>query len=99
MSRTPARIATWMAAVCATALAPATALEPGGDVSVSEDLSAVLALRGKPCDAIASHRRRAEADYQVTCTSGERYRIYVDGERLEIEELPPGPGPQESPSP
>lgn len=63
----------------------------GSDVPVPEDLLAVLKLRGKRCAAIESWQRRAESDFDVRCTDGPRYRIWVsDDDRVEIEE-PPAP--------
>ena len=90
MNRTPATLAAWAAALAAAA--PVAALEPGGNVSVEEDLLAVLTLRGKACEAVAATRRLAEADYEVDCSDGPRYRIRVDAEqRVVVEELPPTP--------
>lgn len=70
----------WLAA------APAAAVDAGGDVTVARDLLAVLELRAKSCGAIASHERLGEGDYRVRCSNGKRYRIYVQGERVVVEE-------------
>jgi len=83
-----------LAIACLAALAaapPVAAVEPGGaEVTAAEDLLAVLKLRGRPCDAIAEHRRVAESDYEVRCSDGPRYRIRVDAEqRVVVEELAP----------
>lgn len=82
-----------MACLAAFAAAPpAPAVEPGGaEVSAAEDLLAVLKLRGRPCAAVAEHRRVAESDYEVRCSDGPRYRIRVDAEqRVVVEELASG---------
>jgi hypothetical protein len=56
----------------------AVAQEPGGAVPVPEDLHSVLLLRGKECERLVAHERRGPSDYLVTCSGGERYRIWVD---------------------
>lgn len=67
----------------------AVAQEAGGNVTVAQDLLAVLTLRGKACAAVASHEQLGESDYLVVCTDGPRYRIYIaEGDRVEVEELP-----------
>ena len=53
---------------------------------VPQDLLAVLTLRGKPCGSIASYERKGESDYWVTCSDGHRYRVYVQGERVVVED-------------
>lgn len=94
------RLPTLACAACLAALAaaPLAALEPGGaEVTAAEDLLAVLRLRARQCEGIASHRRLAESDYEVTCTDGPRYRIRVDaGDRVVVERLADGaPGPSD----
>jgi hypothetical protein len=69
--------------VAAAAAASAQAPEPR--VSVPEDLLAVLTLRGKPCGEVVEHRRRGDNDYDVTCSSGDRYRVFVRDGRVVIE--------------
>jgi hypothetical protein len=70
------------------AAAPSLGQEAGGNVTVARDLLAVLSLRGKACEAIASHEKIGESNYQVACTDGPRYRSYIaDEDRVEIEEL------------
>ncbi len=69
---------------------PSAAQEAGGDVTVAQDLLAVLHLRGKACEAVASHEQLGDADYLVVCTDGPRYRIFIaEGDRVEIEERRP----------
>lgn len=66
---------------------PAAAQEGSSQVTVSEDLLAVLTLRGKPCGEVVETERRGESDYLVTCSDGHRYRIHVDeSQRVVIEE-------------
>ena len=56
----------------------AVAQEPGGAVPVPEDLHSVLLLRGKQCEKVVHHERVSASEYLVTCSGGERYRIWVD---------------------
>jgi hypothetical protein len=56
-------------------------------VAVPQDLLAVLTLRGKPCGTVASHERKGESDYLVTCSDGHRYRVYIGpGDRVIVED-------------
>lgn len=67
---------------------PSVGQEAGGNVTVARDLLAVLSLRGKTCEAVASHEKLGESDYLVVCTDGPRYRIYIaDADRVEVEDL------------
>lgn len=68
-------------------LAGVAAAEP----TVAEDLFAVITLRGKPCGKVVEYRKRAEGDYDVTCKSGDRYRVYTKNDRVVIEERPRKP--------
>ena len=78
----------FLAALCVAT--PSSAQEPGGDVSIAQDLLAVLTLRGKPCEAVASHEKLGESDYLVVCSDGPRYRIFIaEGDRVAIEERRP----------
>lgn len=47
-------------------------------VSTAQDLASVIALNGRPCGTVAQFEKRAENDWNVTCTGGQRYRVYVD---------------------
>jgi hypothetical protein len=69
-------------------LALAASAQPAKkSVPVPDDLLAVLTLRGKPCGSIASHERKGESDYFVTCSDGHKYRIFIGpGDRVVIEE-------------
>jgi hypothetical protein len=57
---------------------PSAAGEGAPRVSTPEDLFAVITLRGQPCGKVVSWKRRGENDYEVTCRTGDRYRVYVD---------------------
>jgi len=62
-------------------------LGAGAEPAVPDDLLSVLMLRKKPCGSIASHERKGEHDYLVTCSDGHRYRIFIGpGNRVVIED-------------
>lgn len=69
------------------AAASGGAQSPGSRVSVPEDLLAVLTLRGKPCGEVVDYRRRGDNDYEVRCSSGDHYRVFVREGRVVIETL------------
>jgi hypothetical protein len=47
-------------------------------VDVAKDLTAVIALQGKPCGNVVSFEKLAENDYLARCASGDVYRVYVN---------------------
>lgn len=59
--------------VCAALLVPSTEA-----VDVAKDLTAVIALQGKPCGNVVSYEKLAENDYLARCASGDVYRVYVN---------------------
>ena len=59
--------------VFAAPLVPSTAA-----VDVAKDLTAVIALQGKPCGNVVSYEKLAENDYLARCASGDVYRVYVN---------------------
>ena len=72
-----------LAAVCAAGFALAS--PAAADMSTAEDLFAVITLRGQPCGKVVEHQKRAENDYDVTCETGDRYRVYVKDDRVVVE--------------
>jgi len=54
--------------------------EAGSDVTLATDLTAVIALQGKPCGKVISAREQAEKDYLVSCEDGSRYRVFVNSD-------------------
>ncbi len=52
--------------------------EPGSDVTVATDLTAVIALQAMPCGKVVSTREQGENDYLATCQDGNRYRVFVN---------------------
>ena len=55
------------------------------DVSDVQDLTAVIALNGKPCGKGVSAAKRGENDYVATCEDGNRYRVRVENGRVVVE--------------
>lgn len=59
-----------------------------GDVPVTQDLAAVIALQGLPCGKVVTATQRGEDDYVASCEDGNRYRIYVNADgRVVVEKL------------
>ena len=50
-----------------------------------QDLTAVIALHGKPCGEVVSYVVKADNDYVATCKDGNRYRVYVKDGRVVVE--------------
>jgi len=52
--------------------------DPGSDVPIATDLTAVIALQGLPCGKVVSAREQGDNDYAVTCQDGTGYRVFVN---------------------
>ena len=55
------------------------------EISEAADLTAVIALNGKPCGRVVSATKRGDNDYVATCEDGNRYRVYVKDGRVIVE--------------
>jgi len=53
-------------------------LPAADDAAQRKDLSAVIALQGKPCGEVVSYTVRGENDFIASCKDGNRYRVYVN---------------------
>ncbi len=51
-----------------------------GTVAVERDLLTALILEGMPCGEVTQATRNGETDYEVTCASGNRYRLHKNEE-------------------
>jgi hypothetical protein len=71
------------AAVMACSAIPLAADE----ISDADDLTAVIALQGKPCGRVVNAEKRGENDYVATCQDGNRYRVYVKDGRVIVEKV------------
>ena len=65
-------------ALCALAATPPPAA--ADDAKQRQDLSAVIALQGKPCGEVVSFVTLGENDYVAACKDGNRYHVYVSKE-------------------
>jgi hypothetical protein len=67
------------------------ATDETGDVPVTRDLAAVIALQGLPCGKVVRASQQGEDDYVASCEDGNRYRVLVNAEgRVVVEKLDPG---------
>jgi len=60
--------------------APTLAANPASDVSVTKDLTAVIALQGMPCGQVVSATKRGENDHLAACKDGNRYRVFQNAQ-------------------
>jgi hypothetical protein len=74
-------------AAAAVAWCLATSLAQAQGISDAEDLTAVIALNGKPCGKVVSATKRGEDDYVATCQDGNRYHVYVKDGRVIVEKI------------
>jgi hypothetical protein len=49
-------------------------------IALAKDLTASIALLGLPCGQVVSVSPQGERDNLVTCSDGNRYRIYVNAQ-------------------
>jgi len=60
-------------------LAIVTAASPAQDQeALKKDLTAVIALQGLPCGQVVAVEEHGETDFAVSCTDGNRYRVYLN---------------------
>jgi hypothetical protein len=57
-------------------VAPAAAAE----ISTAKDMTAVIALNGKPCGEVTAVKQQGPNDYLATCKDGNRYRVFVNAD-------------------
>ena len=73
--------------LAAAALIASTGSALAQDISDAADLTAVIALNGKPCGKVVSSTKRGENDYVATCEDGNRYHVYVRDGRVIVEKM------------
>ena len=62
--------------------------ETSGDVSVTKDLTSVIASHGLPCGNVVSATQQGKDDYVASCENGSRYRVFVDADgRVIVEKI------------
>jgi hypothetical protein len=54
-------------------------------VSDAADLTAVIALQGKPCGQVVNVTQNGENDFVATCQDGNRYHVYVRDGRVVVD--------------
>lgn len=57
------------------------------NVSDAADLTAVIALQGKPCGQVVNVTKSGENDFVATCQDGNRYHVYVRDGRVVIDKI------------
>jgi hypothetical protein len=83
-------LATALVAVMTTVFAGTSLAteETPGEVTITRDLTAVIALQGLPCGKVVSATQQGEDDYIASCEDGNRYRISVNpAGRVIVEKL------------
>jgi len=55
------------------------------DPKQRQDLTAVIALNGKPCGEVVSYTVQGDNDFLASCKDGNRYRVYVKDGRVVVE--------------
>jgi hypothetical protein len=55
------------------------------DVSDAADLTAVIALQGKPCGQVVQVQKRGDNDFVAACQDGNRYHVYLRDGRVVID--------------
>jgi hypothetical protein len=69
-------------------LSAASSLLAAEDASFSKDLTATIALQGKPCEKVIGSVRNGDSDYTASCKDGNRYHVYVDPQgRVVVQKL------------
>ena len=76
------RNATFIAIAC---LASSLAASAADDPKQRQDLTAVIALQGKPCGEVVSYVAKGDNDFVAACKDGNRYRVYVKDGRVVVE--------------
>ena len=74
------------AALALTALSAPSWAQQQDDELVRKDLQSVIALQGKACGEVTDFDQQGDNDYVVTCSNGNRYRVYVDAEEQVVVE-------------
>ena len=71
--------------VIVAALLGASIAVAADDPKQKEDLTAVIALQGKPCGEVVSYVVNGDNDFTATCKDGNRYRVHVMDGRVVVE--------------
>jgi len=55
------------------------------DPKQRQDLTAVIALQGKPCGEVVSYVAQGDNDFIATCKDGNQYHVHVKDGRVVVE--------------
>jgi hypothetical protein len=55
------------------------------DAKQKQDLTAVIALHGKPCGTVTSYTAQGDNDFVATCSDGHRYHVHVKDGRVVVD--------------
>jgi hypothetical protein len=78
MSRRTLSLAYLLAAAVFLAI-PSLAQEQDEE-QLKKDLTAVIALHGKPCGEVVAVKVQAESDYAASCKDGHKYHVYLNAQ-------------------
>jgi hypothetical protein len=73
------KIWSWILVVVLTAFFTGVS-QAADDVTISKDLSTVIALLGLPCGKVVSVVKQGDNDHIATCENGSRYRVLLNAE-------------------
>ena len=62
--------------------------EAPGDVPITQDLAAVIALHGLSCGNVVSATQQGQDDFVASCANGNRYHVFVGADgRVIVEKI------------
>ncbi len=74
------RMQSWSLIIVVTMLSFTGVSQAADDVSITRDLTAVIALLGLPCGKVVSVVKKGDNDHIASCENGNRYRIFLNTE-------------------
>ena len=74
------RIQSWSLIIVVTMWLFPGVSQAADDVSITRDLTSVIALLGLPCGKVVSVVKKGENDHIASCENGNRYRIFLNAE-------------------
>jgi hypothetical protein len=73
------RIQSWSLIVVLTMLFSGVS-QAAEDVSITKDLTAVIALLGLPCGKVVSVIKKGDNDHIASCENGNSYRVFLNAD-------------------
>jgi hypothetical protein len=74
------RMQSWSLIIVVTMLSFTGVSQAADDVSITRDLTAVIALLGLPCGKVVSVVKKGDNDHIASCENGNHYRIFLNTE-------------------